>query len=93
MLEGQVLGGIVHGMGATLFEWMRYTDDGQPLTVNYADYLLPSADTIPPIEIHHMESATPVNPLGVKGAVESGTIGRPPRSSRRSRMRWRRSTS
>jgi len=60
-----------------LFEWMRYADDGQPLTVNYADYLLPTADTIPPIEIHHMESPTPVNPLGVKGAAESGTIGAP----------------
>jgi carbon-monoxide dehydrogenase large subunit len=77
MVEGQVLGGVVHGIGPTLFEWMRYTDDGQPLTVNYADYLLPTADTIPPIEIHHMESPTPVNPLGVKGAAESGTIGAP----------------
>jgi aerobic carbon-monoxide dehydrogenase large subunit len=77
MVEGQVLGGVVHGIGAALFEWMRYTDDGQPLTVNYADYLLPTADTIPPIEIHHMESPTPVNPLGVKGAAESGTIGAP----------------
>jgi carbon-monoxide dehydrogenase large subunit len=56
---------------------MRYTGDGQPLTVNYADYLLPTADAIPPIEIHHMESPTPVNPLGVKGAAESGTIGAP----------------
>jgi len=77
MLHGQVQGGVVNGIGATLFEWMRYADDGQPLTVNYADYLLPTADTIPPIEIHHMESPTPVNPLGVKGAAESGTIGAP----------------
>jgi len=77
MLHGQVQGGVVNGIGATLFEWMRYADDGQPLTVNYADYLLPTADTIPPIEIHHMESPTPMNPLGVKGAAESGTIGAP----------------
>ena len=77
MLDGQVMGGVVNGIGATLFEWMRYADDGQPLTVNYADYLLPTADTIPPIEIHHMVSPTPVNPLGVKGAAESGTIGAP----------------
>jgi aerobic carbon-monoxide dehydrogenase large subunit len=60
-----------------LFEWMRYSDDGQPLTVNYADYLLPTSDTVPPIEVHHMESPSPVNPLGVKGAAESGTIGAP----------------
>ena len=77
MLDGQVLGGVVNGIGATLFEWMRHADDGQPLTVNYADYLLPTADTVPPIEIHHMESPTHVNPLGVKGAAESGTIGAP----------------
>jgi carbon-monoxide dehydrogenase large subunit len=77
MLDGQVLGGVVNGIGTTLFEWMRHAEDGQPLTVNYADYLLPTADAIPPIEIHHMESPTPTNPLGVKGAAESGTIGAP----------------
>jgi aerobic carbon-monoxide dehydrogenase large subunit len=77
MLDGQVLGGVANGIGATLYEWMRYAEDGQPLTVNYADYLLPTADTVPPIEIHHMESPTPLNPLGVKGAAESGTIGAP----------------
>ena len=77
MVEGQVLGGVVHGIGATLFEWMRYDEAGQPLTVTYADYLLPTADVVPRIEIHHMESPTPLNPLGVKGAAESGTIGAP----------------
>jgi carbon-monoxide dehydrogenase large subunit len=77
MVEGQILGGVVHGIGATLYEWMRYDANGQPLTVSYADYLLPTADVLPSIEIHHMESPTPVNPLGVKGAAESGTIGAP----------------
>jgi carbon-monoxide dehydrogenase large subunit len=76
-VEGQILGGVVHGIGAALFEWMRYDADGQPLTVSYADYLLPTADVLPNIEIHHMESPTPGNPLGVKGAAESGTIGAP----------------
>jgi len=78
MVEGQVHGGVVHGIGMTLYEWMRYGDDGQPLTVTFADYLLPTSDGVPPIEIHHMESPTPLNPLGVKGAAESGTIGAPP---------------
>jgi carbon-monoxide dehydrogenase large subunit len=77
MVEGQVHGGIVHGIGATLLEWMRYDDAGQPLTTTFADYLLPTSDVVPPIEIHHMESPTPLNPLGVKGAAESGTIGAP----------------
>ncbi len=77
MVEGQVLGAVVHGIGATLFEWMRYDQNGQPLTGTYADYLLPTADVLPRIEILHMETPTPLNPLGVKGAGESGTIGAP----------------
>ena len=43
--------------------------------MNHADDLLPTADTVPPIEIHHVESPTPLNPLGVEGAAESRTIG------------------
>jgi aerobic carbon-monoxide dehydrogenase large subunit len=77
LVEGQVLGAIAHGIGATLFEWMRYDESGQPLTTNYADYLLPTPEAVPPIDIHHMESPSPFNPLGVKGAAESGTIGAP----------------
>ena len=77
LVEGQVHGAVVHGIGATLLEWMRYDPGGQPLTVTFADYLLPTVDVVPSIEIHHMESPTPLNPLGVKGAAESGTIGAP----------------
>ena len=77
MVEGQVMGGVVHGIGAALYEWMKYDEHGQPLVGNYADYLLPSVDTVPRIEILHMESPSPFNPLGVKGAAESGTIGAP----------------
>jgi aerobic carbon-monoxide dehydrogenase large subunit len=76
-VEGQVLGGVVHGIGATLFEWVRYDEHGQPLAATYADYLLPVADVVPRIRIEHMESPTPFNPLGVKGAGEAGTIGAP----------------
>jgi len=76
-VEGQTIGGVAHGIGATLFEWMRYDDDAQPLAVTYADYLLPTSDVVPRIEIEHMESPSPINPLGVKGAGEAGTIGAP----------------
>ena len=76
-VEGQVLGGVVHGIGSTLYEWMRFDAEGQPQTVTYGDYLLPTADVLPRIEIHHMESPTPLNPLGIKGAAESGTIAAP----------------
>jgi carbon-monoxide dehydrogenase large subunit len=75
MVEGQVLGGVVHGIGATLFERMQFDAAGQPLTVSYGDYLLPTSDVVPPFEIHHVESPSPLNPLGVKGAAESGTVG------------------
>lgn len=74
LVEGQIIGGVVHGIGQALYEWMRYGDDGQPLTTQYADYLLPLANCVPPIEITHLESPTPLNPLGAKGAGESGTI-------------------
>jgi carbon-monoxide dehydrogenase large subunit len=77
MVEGQILGAVAHGIGATLYEWMRYDGNGQPLTASFADYLLPTCDAVPPIEIHHMETPSPFNPLGVKGAAESGTIGAP----------------
>jgi carbon-monoxide dehydrogenase large subunit len=77
IVEGQVHGAVVHGIGMTLFEWMRYDAAGQPLSVTYADYLLPTADVLPRIEIRHMETPTPANPLGVKGAAESGTIAAP----------------
>jgi carbon-monoxide dehydrogenase large subunit len=74
MVDGQVIGGVVHGIGSALYEWMGYDADGQPQTGTYADYLLPTADVLPRIEIHHMESPSPLNPLGIKGAGESGTI-------------------
>jgi len=77
MVEGQVRGGVVHGIGMTLFELIRFDDSGQPLSGTLADYLLPTADVVPRIDIHHMESPSPLNPLGVKGAAESGTIGAP----------------
>jgi carbon-monoxide dehydrogenase large subunit len=77
VVDGQVAGGVVHGIGAALYEWMRYDDAAQPLTVTYADYLLPTVDSVSPIAIHHMETPSPLNPLGLKGAGEGGTIGAP----------------
>ena len=53
---------------------MIYDDDAQPLTTTFADYLLPGAHEIPTVVVTHVESPTPINPLGVKGAGEGGTI-------------------
>jgi carbon-monoxide dehydrogenase large subunit len=77
-VDGQIRGGVVHGIGNALFEWMRYDDEtGQPTSVTYADYLLPTAAVVPRIAVYHMESPSPLNPLGVKGAGEGGAIGAP----------------
>jgi carbon-monoxide dehydrogenase large subunit len=74
LVDGQVRGGVVHGIGNALFERMLYSEQGEPLTTNYADYLLPTAPEVPRIEIVHLESPSPRNPIGVKGAGEGGTI-------------------
>ncbi len=74
LVDGQIRGGVVHGIGNALFERMIYDEQGQPLTTTYADYLLPLASEMPRIEIAHIESPSPLNPIGVKGAGEGGTI-------------------
>lgn len=74
LVEGQVYGGVAHGISSAFYEWMKYDENGQPQTNNLGEYLIPAAPEVPRIEIHHMESPTPLNPLGVKGAGECGTI-------------------
>ena len=73
-VEGQVLGGVAHGLGNALFERMLYDENAQPVTVNYGEYLIPLATDMPHVEQVHQETPTPQNPLGVKGAGEGGTI-------------------
>ncbi len=74
VVYGQVLGGTVHGIGNALLERLLFDEHAQPLTTSFADYLLPLATDVPRIEIGHMESPSPLNPLGVKGAGEGGTL-------------------
>lgn len=74
MVDGQIIGGVVHGIGNALFERMIYDDQGQPLTTNYGEYLLPLATEMPHIDIVHQETPSPHNALGIKGAGEGGTI-------------------
>ena len=74
MVDGQIHGGIVHGIGNAFFEWMGYDDGGQPVTTNYADYMLPTATEIPMLTTLYKETPSPLNPLGVKGVGEAGTI-------------------
>jgi aerobic carbon-monoxide dehydrogenase large subunit len=74
VVEGQIVGGVAHGIGNAFFERMLYDVEGQPLTTNFGEYLLPLATDTPPIDIHHSETPSPLNPLGIKGAGEGGTI-------------------
>ncbi len=74
VVEGQVVGGVIHGIGNAFFERMLYDREAQPLSTNFGEYLLPLATDSPNVEVLHMETPTPLNPLGLKGAGEGGTI-------------------
>jgi aerobic carbon-monoxide dehydrogenase large subunit len=74
VVEGQVIGGVGHGIGNALFERLYHDGGAQPQTTNFGEYLLPAATDMPPIAILHTETASPLNPLGLKGAGEGGTI-------------------
>jgi carbon-monoxide dehydrogenase large subunit len=74
IVEGQITGGVVHGIGNALFERMVYDETAQPVSTSFADYLLPSATDLPPIELISHVSPSPLNPLGVKGVGECGVI-------------------
>jgi carbon-monoxide dehydrogenase large subunit len=75
IVDGQVHGGVAQGLGQALYEHAVYDDTGQLVTGELTDYALPKASSMPWIESSHTETPSPVNPLGVKGVGEAGTIG------------------
>ncbi|HET8528744.1 MAG TPA: xanthine dehydrogenase family protein molybdopterin-binding subunit [Gaiellaceae bacterium] len=77
IVDGQVRGGIAQGIGAALLEEVRFDDDGQLLTGTLADYLLPTANEVPPVLLESYETPSPLNPLGVRGVGEGGAIAPP----------------
>ena len=74
IVDGQILYGTAQEIGSAFFEKLRFDEAGQPLVTTFMDCLIPTTMEIPPIEIHHMESRSSLNPLGVKGAGEGGAI-------------------
>ena len=74
LAHGQVHGGLALAVGAALYEEMFYDDEAIPMTVGFADYALPSAAELPFFECYETETPSPLNPLGVKGIGESGTV-------------------
>ncbi len=77
VVEGQVHGGIAHGIGNALLEEVIYDAGGQLMTGTLMDYALPRAADLPPFAVHHVVTPSPLNPLGVKGAGEGGTLPAP----------------
>jgi aerobic carbon-monoxide dehydrogenase large subunit len=77
LAEGQVLGGVCQGLGGALLEEIVYDSDVQLLTGSLADYLIPTATDMPPTEIIHRETPSPLNALGIKGLGEGGAIAPP----------------
>jgi len=77
LVEGQYQGGLSLGVGGALLEELVYDDQGQPVSCNFMDYLMPQVDSIPEIILDHTITASPLNPDGIKGAGESGAIAPP----------------
>jgi len=78
LVEGQVHGGVAQGASQALYEEFIYDADGNPLTTSLIDYAIPGIGDLPWIETLHLETPTPLNPLGAKGIGESGTTGSTP---------------
>ena len=78
IVDGMVHGGVTQGIAQALWEDMRYDEDGQPLTASLMNYAVPRADQLPAFETARTVTPTPVNPLGIKGAGETGTIAATP---------------
>jgi carbon-monoxide dehydrogenase large subunit len=74
VLEGQIEGGVAQGIGGAFYERLAYDADGQLRNASFMEFLMPYATEIPAIEIDHIETPSPLNPLGIKGAGEAGVI-------------------
>jgi carbon-monoxide dehydrogenase large subunit len=77
LVEGQIVGGAVQGIGGAMYEGIAYDAAGQPLTTTLADYMLPNACELPQFQLIHQHSPSPLNPFGVKGVGEGGPIAPP----------------
>ncbi len=76
LLDGQIVGGVTQGLGGALFEELHYDEDGQPKSTSFLDYVMPGATEVPPLveSLITEDAPTPTNPLGAKGAGESGIM-------------------
>jgi 2-furoyl-CoA dehydrogenase large subunit len=77
LADGQVRGGLAHGLGAALYERLAYDEDGNLLTASFMDYLCPTAPDLPAVTIGHRSTPSPFTPLGAKGLGEGNTMSAP----------------
>jgi CO/xanthine dehydrogenase Mo-binding subunit len=74
IVEGQIHGGVAQGIGGAFYERLHFDDSGQLINASFMDFLMPTAVEVPDIEVAHIETPSPLNPLGIKGVGEAGTI-------------------
>jgi len=74
IVEGQIHGGVAQGIGGAFYERLHFDDSGQLINASFMDFLMPTAVEVPEIEVAHIETPSPLNPLGIKGVGEAGTI-------------------
>jgi carbon-monoxide dehydrogenase large subunit len=74
IVDGMVHGGVAQGVSQALWEHAEYDETGQLITGSFMNYAMPHADDLPKLEVARTETPSPVNPLGIKGAGETGTI-------------------
>jgi CO/xanthine dehydrogenase Mo-binding subunit len=74
VVEAQVQGGVAHGIGNAFYEQLIFDENGQLMNASFMDYLLPTALDVPTVEMAHIETPSPLNPLGTKGVGEAGAI-------------------
>lgn len=77
VVDGMVIGGIAHAIGSVLLEQFAYSEDGQPLSTSFMDYLLPTADHMPTVTLGHRSTPSPLHPYGAKGSGEGGYLAGP----------------
>ncbi|HYB74099.1 MAG TPA: molybdopterin cofactor-binding domain-containing protein, partial [Candidatus Sulfotelmatobacter sp.] len=77
IVDGQLVGGLAQGLGGTVMEELAYGEDGQLLTANLMDYLIPTACDMPPVSLEHMETRSPFTPGGMKGMAEGSLVASP----------------
>ncbi|WP_102347239.1 xanthine dehydrogenase family protein molybdopterin-binding subunit [Bacillus sp. Marseille-P3661] len=77
IVDGQIMGGLAHGLGGALYEELAYDDKGQFLTGSFMDYLVPTVTEMPKVTIKHLETPSPLTPLGAKGLGEGNTMSAP----------------